>query len=300
MDIFLLGERFCEYSKYFRGFSQTTLVRYRKVIKLYAAHAGIKEIEEVTEDNTRNYFFWGRTEKKWSANSFVTYHKTLVVFFRWCVENKFLDKNPMDDIELPKINKKLPPKLTKQDAMRLLEVAYNYPYKYRYQRYRNHAIFSMFLFTGIRRKELLSLKYQDVDLQNMSLFVNQGKGGKDRVIPISFTLAESLTKYLAERKRLNKKCPEFFTSLNRDCAFTENGLKVLTRNIMNASGLRFGIHKLRHTFATLMLEGGCDIFSLSKMMGHSDIKTTTIYLAASAEHLRGQIGKHPLNSQSLI
>ncbi len=296
MDILLLGERFAEYSSYIRGFSPTTIVRYRKVVKLYTAHAGIRNLEDVTEENVRNYFFWGRTEKKWSANSFITYHKTLVVFFRWCVEQKLIAKNPMDEIELPKLNKKLPPKLTKQDALRLLEISYNYPYKYRYQRYRNHAIFSTFLFTGLRRKELLSLKYQDVDIQNLSLFVNQGKGGKDRIIPISFTLAESLKKYVVERQRLRKTCPEFFTSLNRDSAFTESGLKRLTENIVTTSGIKFGIHKLRHTFATLMLEGGCDIYSLSKMMGHSDIKTTTIYLAASAEHLRGQISKHPLNN----
>ena len=58
---------------------------------------------------------------------------------------------------------------------------------------------------------------------------------------------------------------------------------------------RFHLHTLRHTFATLMLEGGCDIFALSKMMGHSDIKTTTIYLAASPQHLRAQIAKHSLS-----
>jgi site-specific recombinase XerD len=76
---------------------------------------------------------------------------------------------------------------------------------------------------------------------------------------------------------------------------TETGIKRLVEAIREASGIKFTIHKLRHTFATLMLEGGCDIFSLSKMMGHSDIKTTTIYLAASAEHLRAQMIKHPLN-----
>ena len=87
-----------------------------------------------------------------------------------------------------------------------------------------------------------------------------------------------------------------FTSLNLNQGFTNSGLKLLTNKLKEASGISFTIHKLRHTFATLMLEGGCDIYSLSKMMGHSDIKTTTIYLSASAEHLRGQIRKHPLNA----
>jgi len=204
--------------------------------------------------------------------------------------------DPIKDIELPKLHKRLPPKLTKQNSLRLLEIVFNYPYKYRFQRYRNHAIFAMFIFTGVRRKELLSLKFADVDVENLSLFIREGKGGKDRVIPISYTLAEILKKYLEERKRLKKTCPEFFTSLNRNIGFTDSGMKRLVERFKEASGLHFGVHKLRHTFATLMLEGGCDIYSLSKMMGHSDIKTTTIYLAASAEHLRGQMTKHPLNS----
>lgn len=76
--------------------------------------------------------------------------------------------------------------------------------------------------------------------------------------------------------------------------FTEHGMKGLVEKIVKVSD-KFNLHKLRHTFATLMLKGGCEIFSLPKMMGHSDIKITTIYLAASAQHLREQILKHPLN-----
>ncbi|MFA7301860.1 MAG: tyrosine-type recombinase/integrase, partial [Candidatus Shapirobacteria bacterium] len=133
------------------------------------------------------------------------------------------------------------------------------------------------------------------DIENLSIFVSQGKGSKDRVVPMSYTLAQSLKRYLLERKRLNKTCPEFFASMNRNHGYTESGMKRLVIQMREASGLKFTVHKLRHTFATLMLEGGCDIYSLSRMMGHSDIKTTTIYLAASAEHLRSQMVKHPLN-----
>lgn len=207
-----------------------------------------------------------------------------------------MEKNPISDIEIPKKEKCLPPKLTKQDALRLLELVYNYPYEYSFLRYRNHALFSTFIFAGLRKQELLHLKYSDVDLNNLTLFVRQGKGNKDRIIPISYTLAQSLKRYIEERKRLGKINAEFFCSLRGNVGFTENGLKKLVEQMRDAFGLSFSVHKLRHTFATLMLEGGCDIYSLSKMMGHSDISTTTIYLSASAEHLRSQMTKHPLNN----
>jgi len=207
-----------------------------------------------------------------------------------------MQANFTDDIEIPKLEKRLPPKLTKQDAMRLLEVAYNYPYDYHFLRYRNHAIFATFLFAGLRKKELLQLKLADVDLENLTIYVRQGKGSKDRIIPMSYRLADILNRYMKERRRLNKTCPGFFASHNHNQGLTEISLKRLVDKMRVASEIEFTIHKLRHTFATLMLEGGCDIFSLSKMMGHSDIKTTTIYLAASAEHLRAQIVKHPLNN----
>lgn len=296
MDIKILAQKFYDHAIYIRGLSKETVRRYRQVINFYSDFAGITEIGQVTKDNVRNLFFYGRTQRHWSSQSFVAYHKTLFVFFRWCKNEGHINFNPVADIEVPKLEKRLPPKLTKQEAMRLLEVVYNFPYKYHFERYRNHAIFATFIFTGIRKKELLNLKFTEIDLENLSLFINQGKGNKDRIVPICYKLADLLKKYVAERNRLKKTCPEFFTSTNRNIGFTKIGLKRLVDRIREASGISFTIHKLRHTFATLMLEGGVDIFSLSKMMGHSDIKTTSIYLAASAEHLRTQIIKHPLNN----
>ena len=296
MDIVTATDKFCDYSKYIRGYSKDTIRRYRTTVQLFVNRSQVHEIEGCTNDKVREFFYNGRLEKHWAPTSCITYHKSLVVFFRWCIDQKYMASNPTDDIEMPKTDKRLPPKLTKQEVMRLLEIVYNYPYPYTFQRNRNHAIFAMFVYAGLRKNELLHLKLMDVDLSNLSIFIRQGKGSKDRVVPMSTSLAGTLRRYLEERNRLNKTCPEFFTSLNRNLGFTESGLKRLVELIKNASGIQFSVHKLRHTFATLMLEGGCDIFSLSKMLGHSDIKTTTIYLAASPEHLRGQIMKHPLNS----
>ncbi len=296
MDIEIVAQKFYDYSSYIRGYSPSTIKRYRQIINFYRRFSGATNIEQITDKNVRELFMHGRTDRGWGANTFIVFHKSLAVFFRWCIQEKYMQGgNIMDDIEIPKLEKRLPPKLTKQEALKVLEVVYNYPYDYKFLRYRNHAIFSMFIFAGLRKRELLQLKMTDLDIENLTLFVRQGKGNKDRVIPINFTLAETLKKYLSERKRLNKTCPQFFTSLNRDTGFTDTGLKHIVKKIVKTSKIHFTIHKLRHTFATLMLEGGCDIYSLSRMMGHSDIKTTTIYLAASPEHLRSQVGKHPLS-----
>ena len=295
MDIEILSQKFCDYTLSIRGYSKDTIRRYRYVIRCCRKFTGVNEINKINEENVRKLFYFGRTERAWSVNTFIVYHKTLSVFFRWCVKNGYMEKNPILGIEKPRLEKRLPPKLSKQTTMRLLEIVYNFPYEYKFLRYRNHAIFSTFIFAGLRKQELLNLKLTDIDLDNLSLFVRQGKGSKDRIVPISYTLAQSLKKYIDERKRLSKTNPEFFSSLRGNKGYTASGLKRLVEQVRKTSGTVFTIHKLRHTFATLMLEGGCDIYSLSKMMGHSDINTTTIYLAASAEHLRSQMTKHPLN-----
>lgn len=296
MNIKVLTLKFCDYSSFFRGYSQNTIARYKIVINLFCNSMQLTDLEEITENNVRKFFYNGRTEKRWSSNTFIQYHKTLTVFFRWCIKEKYMTFNPCDDIETPRLPKRLPPKLTKEEAMRILETAYNYPYKYKTLRTRNYAIFATFIFAGLRKGELLNLKYTDVDLENMSIFIRQGKGNKDRIVPINYKLADILLRYIKDRNGLNRTCPEFFISINRNQGFTDTGIKRLTETVREASGVKFTLHKLRHTFATLMLEGGCDIYSLSKMMGHNDIKTTTIYLAANIDHLKSEIKKHPLNN----
>ncbi len=289
-------DEFCQYSTFIKGLSPATIKRYRYCVDYYARSCSITQIEEVTELNIKQFFLNGRMVRKWSANSFITILKSLVVFFRWCEKEHHIIGNPAADMEIPKLDKRLPPKLTRQEAAKLIEIAYNYPYQCKFAKHRNRAVMATFLMAGLRKKELLDLKYTDVDLENQSIFVRLGKGSKDRVIPICDRLADILGKYLIERLRYRKTCPEFFTALNTNSGLTESGLKKIMFTLTKVMGKNFGVHKLRHTFATQMIEGGCDIFSLSKMMGHSDIKTTTIYLAATSEHLRSQMSKHPLNN----
>jgi site-specific recombinase XerD len=295
MEISILSQKFRDHALYIRGLSPFTIRRYRRVLKIFMNQMHVSKLEEIDDALVKKFFYDGRIQNNWTPATFISYKNTLNVFFEYCIKEGYMKENFTTDIETPKLSKKLPPKLTKKEALRLLEVAYNYPYSYTYLRYRNHAIFAVFLFAGLRKQELLNLRLVDVDIENFTIFVYQGKGSKDRVVPMCYKLASILSRYLEERKRLGKTCPEFFTSLNRNMGLTNIGMRRLVEKIRVASGIKFSAHKLRHTFATLMLEGGVDIYSLSKMMGHASIKTTTIYLAASAEHLRKEITKHPLN-----
>jgi len=279
-----------------QAFSPATLERYEKVLELFASVTATSRLEDIGPDKVRAFFFEGRTGRNWSAETFRTYLKTLSVFFKWCMREGLRTDNPIRGLEVPRVPRSLPAKLTKQSAQRLLEVAHNYPYPTRFLRMRNHAILATFLYCGLRKKELLHLQLADVDVASLSLFVRQGKGAKDRIVPLSQSLAHILRTYMEERQRLGRTCPEFFASSTNNMGVSDSGLRRLIAEIRDASGIRFSAHRLRHTFATLMLEGGCDIYSLSRMLGHSDISTTTIYLSASAEHLRAQMVKHPLNA----
>ena len=295
MDIELLARRFYDYYLLDRRLSKHTVRTIRSHLNYYKKFSGFTSIEEVTEKSIREFFVFGRVTRNWKPHSTIRCYQSLTVFFRWCYQQGHILASPVPNMELPKPDKQLPRGVVKQDALKILEVVYNYPYGSHFLRCRNHAIFAMFIYTGLRKSELLNLKLTDVDTENLTVFVSRGKGAKDRIVPMSFTLAQSLRRYLNERKKLNKTCSHFFPSFLLNQAFTDTGIRRLVDKISKASGIKFSLHKLRHTFATLMLEGGCDIYSLSRMMGHSDIKTTTIYLSASVQHLRSQISKHPLN-----
>lgn len=297
MNIQLASHQFYDHSKYFRGFSKATIKRYRQAINYFCQFSTFTELEQITDKSLRDMFFNGRVERNWKPASFISYQKSLSVFFDWCIKQKYLTENPIADLESPKLEKHLPRSISKQDAFKLLESVYNYPYDSKFIRYRNHAIFSLFILAGLRKQEILQLRYTDVDIDNMIIFVNDGKGNKDRVVPINSTLLISLDKYLQERRNKHITCAQFFASSLQNRGISETTLKRLIESVRRDTRIPFSAHKLRHTFATLMIQGGCDIYSLSKMMGHNDIKTTTIYLHATIDQLKSQIFKHPLNNK---
>ena len=296
MNILDLHEQFCQDCRLIKNYAKSTIRWFRSTIKAYQKHAGdVVNLEDVSVDTIRDFLYHGRLERNWTPDTFLHYHKGLKSFFTWCVKRGLIEKNPLDEIEKPRLEKKLPKRISKQDALKVLDWAFHKKWTYRYERYRNRAVLGIMIYAGLRAREALNLGMNDIDLENSVISVVSGKGGKDRVVPICSALRVILKEYLKDRERLHKDSIHFFTTLQGNGAFTYTGLTRVVSKIRKKSGVKFSSHKLRHTFATMMLEGGCDIFTLSKMLGHSDIKTTTIYLSASVAHMQEQIMKHPLN-----
>lgn len=295
-DILKTHQRFCDYSLAFKGNRPSTIRWYKQVMRNFLKSAKWSLVNEITKDALENWVFEGKAKRNWSAKTIRNYIQCITLFLDWCVKEHYIPDNPLKSMDKPSLPKRIPKHLIREDAMSLLEWTKNFPYDYKFERSRGVAIIGTFLFTGVRLEELRNLKITDIDLDNRTLFVQSGKGDKDRIIPLNNGLVEILHEYLKDRRRLKKSCPYFFTAMRGDSKMGDRVIKRLIKKLREKSKIYFYPHMLRHTFATLMLEGGCDLFSLSKMLGHSDIKTTTIYLTATASHLQKEMSKHPLNS----
>jgi site-specific recombinase XerD len=283
------------------NYRPSTVRWWRHALKMFLGHfpeGEISRLKDMTFDRLRRYLY----EKHlggWTANTFSSQYRGLKAFLSWCVKQKHLAIHPMDGISRPRLEKKLPKRISLEDARRVLDFAFHGPSIYTFERYRNRALLGTMLYAGLRASETLNLQVTDVDLAHGVIHVRCGKGAKDRLVPVSATLGLYFREYLKDRERVGKRSSFLFTPVKEDQGLGMSGLKRMIARTRKKSGVDFSSHRLRHTFATLMLEGGCDLFSLQKMMGHSNIQTTTIYLSATTTHLKSQMAKHPLDGAGM-
>jgi site-specific recombinase XerD len=286
-----------QYSKYcitFKGLSPKTMRGEYYNIKQFVEYLGLSNIEQIDKSTVEKYLMDRKLERNWKPTTIRNNIQALQSFLDYCMQEGYISENPIRDIRMPKLRKKLPKALEQEDAMRLLEWTYSASFRYEFNRIRSRAVIAMFLFTGVRKSELLDLKISDVRIKEKILRVECGKGGKDRLIPMNSKLIGILKEYLASRVSHQKTSPYFFASLRGDNRMGYMTIRRLFDRLKKELSIRVYPHKLRHTFATLMLQGNCDLYALSNMLGHSDLKTTTIYLALTTGHLKNQINKHPL------
>ena len=223
----------------------------------------------------------------------------LKVFFRWLAKNNLVLSNPAADIELPKVAKRLPKHvLTASEVERIL----NQPDAETPLGIRDRAIMETFYSTGMRRSELLHLKLYDLDAERGTMMIREGKGNKDRMVPIGERALAWLEKYLADVRPTLVLEPDegtiFLTVRGAD--FLPENLTSLVAAYVDKAGIakKGSCHLFRHAMATLMLENGADIRFIQAILGHARIETTQIYTQVSIKQLKEiHTATHPAKAE---
>jgi integrase/recombinase XerD len=205
-------------------------------------------------------------------------------FFRFLVQEGRHRRDPTELLEGPRLLRKLPDVLNRDEVLRLLVA----PSGVKPNRVRDRAMLHTMYAAGLRVSELVELDLGDVNLEEG--FVSAvGKGNKRRIVPIGAHARAAMATYLSEVR------PKWARPANRACfvtargkAMTRQGFWSIVKKYARAAGITKPIspHKLRHSFATHLLAGGADLRSVQTMLGHADISTTQIYTHVTGDHLR--------------
>jgi integrase/recombinase XerD len=257
----------------------------------WAADRGLLEPVEITRpvlERYQRYLFHYR-KKDGKPLSFSSQHSRLSglrQWFKWLTRQNYLLHNPASELELPRLSKPLPRVLNASEAEAIMQQ----PNVADPVGLRDRTILETFYSTGMRRFELVNLKLYDVDREAGIVTIREGKGKKDRIIPIGDRACRWIDKYLDESRPKLAVEPDdmtmFLTAQGEP--FSRNFVSLIVREYIEGAGIgkRGACHLFRHTMATLMLEGGADIRFIQQMLGHSRLDTTQIYTHVSIRMLK--------------
>lgn len=269
----------------------------------FLGERGITRIADVTAEVLNDYSLWlherPNVYKQGKSIGARTIHYRLTGvkdFFKWLSQNMIVLDDPAADLELPQFTHTLPQTiLTQAEARRLLDA----PDLRSPIGYRDKALLELVYATGIRTREIFRLKVSDFDAKARTIFVREGKGGKDRILPLPQLVVGYLVEYVKKvRPRFiaNAKADDgaLFVSW-RGKLLGKGDLVHLFRKYGQAAGLG-GKHPtpmvLRHSIATHLLENGMDIRYIQEFLGHETLETTQIYAKATLSGLRKHYNKH--------
>jgi integrase/recombinase XerD len=210
------------------------------------------------------------------------------VFFRWCARQHLVLHNPAADLPLPRLAQRLPRRILSAAEA---EWVLNQPNLDNPMGLRDRAILEVFYSTGIRRAELAALRVEDVDMVRGTVTVRQGKGKKDRVVPIGERALAWCRRYLQELRPTLVPEPDhgvLFVARDGGGPLTVHALTERVSRFVERAGIRqYGAcHLFRHTMATLMLENGADIRFIQAILGHAHLQATEIYTHVSIRKLK--------------
>ena len=257
-----------------RNYAQTTVNGYLKVVAAFAEYFH-RPPDQLGAEQIRAYQVYLLHEKKLNART-VGHHTAALRFF-FCKTLK--RAYPVEEVPYPKASRRLPIILTQEEAVRLIDSASNLFHR---------AMLMTVYSTGMRRAEMCRLKVEDIDSDRMLVHIRHGKGDRDRDVPLSPKLLETLREYWRWMKPKTYLFPGTLNGWRADKPITPKMLWEACREAAQRAGITKPVrpHLLRHSYATHLLEGGADLPTLQALLGHADLKPTSIYLHLSERHLK--------------
>lgn len=281
-----LVEGFLDTLEFERQVSPRTLINYRHALLTFRAQEPKPPAwADCTADHFRQYLF--QIMKSGMARATVRLHfAALRTFYKWLRERHGFPSNPLKEVQLPKAEKKLPLVLTHGQIEELFQVPFTIARNPRAPRWapaRDAAIMEMFYSSGLRVSELVALDVANIDPYSESVRVI-GKGRKERVCPIGAPALEAIERYRIEADV--RSGPLFLNKSRR--RLSAIGVWSMLKKYLRHTSIPISLspHKLRHSFATHMLDAGADLRSVQSMLGHASLSTTQIYTHVSMERLK--------------
>jgi integrase/recombinase XerD len=267
---------FCNYLQFNKGLSENTVKAYRSDVLEFFKFLGKDEINNVTLES----FITSLSNKNQSENSKVRKISSINQYVQWFNSNSLEKQIMIDKISL-KTGSYLPETLSVSDITKMIET-YEVT---NFLNTRNKAIIDFMYSTACRVSELTDVKISDVDYDDNFVKL-QGKGSKQRIVPIGSELKINLFLYLKIRKELDTVESLLFLSRNKKKLDRTAVFRVIKKTALKA-GINASIHPhtLRHSAATHMLEAGCDLRTLQEFLGHTSVSTTKIYTKLTKEFL---------------
>lgn len=273
-----------------RGLSGNTVDSYKNDVISFLKKTK-KDIKEINSEDIKEYLY-SLNSSNFSTSTVARKTSSLKMFFLFHLGEGLIEHTPMNNIQSPRAEKRLPKVLSTDEVTKLIE-SVNGDFKYSI---RDKAILELLYGCGLRVSELLNLRKEDIFLKEDFIRV-KGKGSKERIIPMGSKAKEAIIYYINEqRPTLDKKNSAFLFLTRRGNKLSRMGLWKRFHQYLAKSGITKSCtpHTLRHSFATHLLERGASLRTVQLLLGHSDISTTQIYTHVDRNYLREiLISYHP-------
>ena len=262
-----------------KNYSENTVLSY--INDLYYFYLFVKkDLDLVKEEDIRDYLEYLNLKKD-KSTSVSRKISTFKSFYKFLYLNEYIDKKeyPLSKISYPKTEKKLPKFIYYNDLLEMINESSKGK-----EGLRDRLIIEMLYATGVRVSELVNIKINDIDFNNRRIIVC-GKGNKERIVYYGEYAMKVLNDYLRGRENINN---QYLFLNNRGEKLTDRGVRYIIDNIMKNLSVKTHVtpHVLRHTFATDMLNNGCDIKVVQELLGHSSLKTTEVYTHVTNDRLK--------------